>query len=131
MFRKMQFYQRMLLIVVAWSALIAAPQAFAYKQITAGTDYTCGLKNDGSVACWGSALDSISDTFTQIEAGGFRTCGLNNGGAACWSSFDYSDRAIVPGGTFTQLSAGRSHTCGLRSDGRAVCWEDNSSTLSC
>jgi len=51
MFRKMQFYQRMLLIVVAWSALIAAPQAFAYKQITAGAAHTCGLKNDGSVTC--------------------------------------------------------------------------------
>jgi len=52
MFRKMQFYQRMLLIVVAWSGLIATPQAFAaYKQITAGYSHTCGLKNDGSVTC--------------------------------------------------------------------------------
>jgi|GEM_PF-3786271 hypothetical protein len=29
MFRKVQFYQRMLLLVVAWSGLIAVPQAFA------------------------------------------------------------------------------------------------------
>jgi hypothetical protein len=34
--------RKMLLIVVAWSGLIATPQAFAYEQIEAGVYHTCG-----------------------------------------------------------------------------------------
>jgi len=73
MFRKMQFYQRMLLIVVAWSGLIAAPQTFAtYKQIVASAFDTCGLKSNGSVTCWGVGFNGQSTvpsgTFTQLSA---------------------------------------------------------------
>ena len=86
MFRKMQFYQRILLIVVAWSGLIATPQAFAYKQITTGYYHTCGLKSDGSAICWGlndkGQSTAPSGTFTQISAGGNHTCGLKSDGSA-------------------------------------------------
>jgi len=125
MFRKMQFYQRMLLFVVAWSGLIAAPQAFAYKQISAGYTHTCGLKNDGSAICWGNndygQTTVPSGTFTQISAGGLHTCGLkSDGSAVCWGS--YNSNGTVPSGTFTQISAGSGHTCGLKSDSSAICW---------
>jgi len=138
MFRKMQFYQRMLLIVVAWSGLIAAPQAFAYKQITAVGQHTCGLKNDGSATCWGSnsygESTVPSGTFTQISAGENHTCGLKSDGSAiCWGAGKTNTRnspeygqSIVPSGTFTQLSAGYDHSCGLKSDGSATCWGNNS-----
>jgi len=142
MFRKMQFYQRMLLIVVAWSSLIAAPQAFAtYKQITAGNYHTCGLKSDGSAICWGAGKDSTksgfehgqsivpSSTFTQLSAGSVHTCGLKSDGSAiCWGAgktntgIDEWGQSIVPSGTFTQISAGGIHTCGLKSDGSVTCW---------
>jgi len=126
MCRKMQFYQRMLLIVVACSGLIAAPQAFAYQQITAGSEHTCGLKNDGSAICWGDNTSNQSTvpsgTFIYLSAGGFHTCGLkSDGSATCWGSND-DGQATAPSGTFTQLSAGGFHTCGLKSDGSAVCW---------
>jgi len=122
----MQFYQRMLLIVVACSGLIAAPQAFAYQQITAGSEHTCGLKNDGSAICWGDNTSNQSTvpsgTFIYLSAGGFHTCGLkSDGSATCWGSND-DGQATAPSGTFTQLSAGGFHTCGLKSDGSAVCW---------
>ncbi len=128
MFRKMQFYQRMLLLVVAWSGLIAAPQAFAYKQIIAGAFHTCGLKSDGSVTCWGDNFYGQSTipsgTFIQLSAGNLRTCGLkSDGSAVCWG-FHTSGRPI-PSGTFTQLSAGVFHTCGLKSDGSVTCWSSN------
>jgi alpha-tubulin suppressor-like RCC1 family protein len=136
MYRKMQFYQRMLLIVVACSGLIAAPQAFAYKQIAAGGYHTCGLKNDGSVTCWGAGTTNAGDeseyqhgqsiapsgTFTQISAGGSHTCGLkSDGSAVCWG-LNVNGQTTIPSGMFTQLSAGLYHTCGLKSEGSAVCW---------
>jgi len=122
MFSKIQFYQRMLLLVVAWSALIAAPQAFAYKQITVGGSHSCGLKNDGSAACWGrnnygQTIIPVG-TFTQLSAGKYHTCGLkSDGSATCWGAgktnnaiINFEDgQSIVPNGTFTQLSAGGRH----------------------
>ena len=87
MFRKMQFYQRMLLIVVAWSGLIATPQAFAtYKQVVAGVNHTCGLKSDGRLVCWGA--------------------GKTNTGS--WPEYG---EAMPPIGTFSQVSAGDLYTC--------------------
>ena len=135
MFRKMQFYQRMLLIVVAWSGLMATPQAFAaYIQIEAGAWHTCGIKDDGSAICWGSnsygqTTTVPSGTFTQLSAGGNHTCGIkSDGSAVCWGDNQYG-QSTAPSGTFTQLSAGFRHTCGLTiSSNRApftVCWGDN------
>jgi len=129
MFRKMQFYQRMLLIMVAWSGLIAAPQAFAaYKQVVAGAFRSCGLKSDGSVTCWGSdhgGQTVPSGIFTQLSAGRTHTCGLkSDGSVTCWGTNLYG-QSIAPGGTFTQLSSGGFYTCGLKSDGSATCWGDN------
>ena len=122
MCRKMQFYHKMLLIVVACSGLIAAPQAFAYQQITAGGYHTCGLKNDGSATCWGDNTHgqstALSGTFTQLSAGRFHTCGLkSDGSAVCWGS-----TAAAPSDMFTQLISGEYHNCGLKSDGSAICW---------
>jgi len=128
MFRKMQFYQRMLLIVVAWSGLIATPQAFAYKQITAGGQHTCGLKNDGSAICWGLndfGQSTASGTFTQLSAGGYHTCGLkSDGSAVCWGDNRWG-QSTVPSSTFIYVQAGAYHTCGLGLNGRLICWGDN------
>ena len=66
-----------------------------FTQITAGSNHTCGLRNDGSYICWGD------DDVGQVS-------GPNADG----------------GMDFAQFAAGYRHTCGLRTDGSYICWGD-------
>ena len=52
--------------------------------------HTCGVKGDGTVACWGDDYYGESSapagTFTQVSASSRRhTCGVkDDGNVACW-----------------------------------------------
>ncbi len=75
MFRKMQFYQRMLLIVVAWSGLIAAPQIFLFSHTShAGESYSFITKwgsegsGDGQFSSpWRIAVDANSNIYVADQ----------------------------------------------------------------
>ncbi len=101
----------------------ATPPAGTFTQVSAGVVHTCGVKTDGTVACWGDndygQATPPAGTFTQVSAGGCHTCGVKTDGTlACWGDNDYG-QATPPAGTFTQVSAGDHHTCGVRTDGTA------------
>ena len=105
----------------------SAPPAGAFTQVSAGDYYhTCGLKSDGTVACWGDNTYGQSTppagAFTQVSAGYNHTCGLKSDGTvACWGDNTYG-QSTPPDGIFTQVSAGSWHTCGVRSDSTLACW---------
>jgi len=97
--------------------------------VSAGGRHTCGVKTDGSLACWG--LDDYGQAtppagqFTQVSAGFLHTCGVKTDGSlACWGRND-SGQATPPTGQFTQVSAGQYHACGVRRDGTLACWGRN------
>src|SRR5438094_2204048 len=73
--------------------VLLAPGTVA--QVSAGADYSCALRTDGTVACWGDnyfgQATPPADAFTQVSAGG-------------------------PGGAATPTSEG-GHTCGVKTDG--------------
>ena len=98
-------------------------------QVSAGGYHSCGLKNDGSVDCWGyngngQATDQAGP-FTQVSAGEFHSCGLKSDGSVdCWG-YNGNGQATDQAGPFTQVSAGGYHSCGLRSDDNVDCWGDN------
>src|ERR1017187_8319810 len=114
------------------SGVGSAPDAGGFTAIgyglrlAAGQTYTCVIRADGSVLCWGGLRGGESmppaGAFTQISARGDQTCGLRpDGGLACWGGL-----ATPADGSFSQISVGSSHACGLRPNGCVVCWGDNS-----
>ena len=82
----------------------AMPLVGEFTSVSAGALHTCGVKRDGSVACWGSNEDLEGNVVGQ---------------------------ATPPAGEFASISAGALHTCGVKRDGSVACWglnEDGQST---
>ncbi len=113
--------------------------------------YTCGLRPDRTVRCWGDPgeevvrhqpywpeiLDPPKREFLEIETGRLHACGLRvDGKIECWgnglsTNYDYTRAGVYPDElrtsgpqTYTALSVGGTYTCGLRSDGAIECWDD-------
>ena len=80
------------------------------KQIAMGNSFSCALKNNGTVTCWGFS--------------GYGTIG--NGGnsdslVASTLVVANSDASETLNG-ITQITAGYEHACALKNDGRLFCW---------
>ena len=95
-----------------------------FKQVGGGYGHSCGLKVDGTVACWGWNRDGRSTpppgTFRQISVGTHHACGVKTDGTvACWGLNDLGQAAPSPG-LFVQVSAGFLHTCGIKDDGTGI-----------
>ena len=96
-------------------------------QVSAGASHTCGVKPDGTVACWGLSTSGrttppVATSFYQVVAGGSHSCGVKaDSTVACWGSVTFA-QTTPPAGDFLQLSAGASHNCGVKTDGTVACW---------
>ena len=97
-------------------------------QVTAGAPYTCALKADNTVLCWGQIdgtdVASAQLDVVQVSAGSQHACAVKaDGTVVCWGRNNEA-QATVPAGLtdVTQVSAGLWHTCALKSDGTVVCW---------
>jgi alpha-tubulin suppressor-like RCC1 family protein len=76
-------------------------------QIAAGADFTCALRAEGTVSCWGNN---------------------NAGQLGDPSRATHTDAVDVAGLTDAiQVRAGLNHACAIRRDRTVVCWGDNSS----
>jgi len=97
------------------------------QRLSAGSEHTCALRSDDTVACWGSNVSGKSTppagTFKSVSAGGAHTCAIRSDDTiACWGS-DSDDISTAPAaGTFKSIDAGSAHTCAIRGDGTIVCW---------
>ena len=78
--------------------------------VSTGLGESCGVRADGSVACWpdssyGEASPPEGE-FASVSAGFGHTCGVRTGGSvACWGSNDDGE-ATPPEGEFASVSAG-------------------------
>ena len=72
------------------ATILAMIPPVRYTQVAAGWRHTCGVKTDGTVACWGDdrygkSTPPVDIFFTQVAAGEDHTCGVKTDGTvACW-----------------------------------------------
>lgn len=88
-------------------------QSLRFTAISAGGLYTCGLKSDGTVYCWGSNFSDKLGAVTPPAA----NCDVS----VC------SDAPLLVGGgfSFSQIVAGSQTTCGITTTGVGKCWGSN------
>ena len=99
--------------------------------VSAGFDFTCFLKQNGSVQCWGLNDYGQSNNYTgtdviQISAGDHSTCFLKqNGSVQCQGQNIAGQIDSYFGTDVIQISTGNSHTCFLKQNGSVQCQGDN------
>jgi Regulator of chromosome condensation (RCC1) repeat/Putative Ig domain len=103
----------------------------AETPISAGAGHTCGVGQNGRLACWGDdssgQTDASSAEFLAISAGGEHTCGIRAEGAlACWGDDAHGQTDGLPSGAQIAVSAGGRHTCAIDAGGALACWGDDS-----
>jgi alpha-tubulin suppressor-like RCC1 family protein len=126
-----------------------------FRQVDAGTDFTCAVTTDYRAFCWGNGRSGQVGngkaylsfwpkavagglSFRRVTAGGAHTCGEttlsraycwgenNNGRLGDGTTTNRLTPAAVAGGLyFAQLSAGAYHTCGKTPASVAYCWGSN------
>ena len=105
------------------TSLALEAENITYSAVEVGDNYSCGLRTDGTVACWGlnnanQASPPADTKFTAISAGQRLTCGLREDGTIqCWGRGD-----SPPDGEFRALTVDDNHGCAIKTDGLADCW---------
>jgi hypothetical protein len=102
----------------------APPGPFAF--LSAGNEGTCGIRTDGTLACWGetyfySLPDPFPGTYTDVSRHG-GVCAVQTSGAlSCWASPE-NNLVPVPSGAFAEVAIGESAACARRAAGTVACW---------
>ena len=90
-----------------------------YHALTAGPNFVCGIKLDGSARCWGSEVyGQLASDLTSLFV---QTPGTVN----MTGSSTTGDLTITG---WASLSAGGIHTCGIDAADRLFCWGNNQSS---
>jgi hypothetical protein len=100
--------------------------SLTFSDLSGGWWYFCGLRNDGTLRCWGrdtgTTLVPPSGVFTSLSSGYDFACAIRSDQAlVCFGSND-GNKATPPAGTFLAVGAGFNHACAVKSDQTLVCW---------
>ena len=101
------------LMVVALPVAMQSPQRAnaapmtGFSRVATGDSFTCAIKTDGTVWCWGrNNVKQLGDGTTTTRTRPVQVTGLTDA---------------------TQIIAGQGFACALKSDGTVACWGDNGS----
>ena len=94
------------------------PEGAAFTAISSGAQHTCGLREDGSAACWGDddwgqATPPEGGAFTAISSGsGCIPAGCGKTAQRHAGAMTSYDQTTPPeGAAFTAISSGAQRTC--------------------
>ncbi|MEK7568832.1 MAG: hypothetical protein AAB497_01830, partial [Patescibacteria group bacterium] len=95
---------------VGLAAISASP---GFYQVSAGDTHSCGLKNDGSVYCWGNNdSGQLGDNTTVAKSVPVQVLGVGGTGTLA---------------NIVSINVGSLHVCAVSSSGSAYCWGANDS----
>ncbi|MFB6262983.1 MAG: hypothetical protein ABEL76_05075 [Bradymonadaceae bacterium] len=128
-----------------------------WSSVVAGREFTCGLKEDGTVWCWGANLfGQVGDasrqdqpapkqlgdsTWKAVRAGATHVCARNTDDELkCWGYNGYGQLGADPGLktravpvdptiSWKSADAGNAITCGVNSASKLLCWGFNKNGL--
>jgi alpha-tubulin suppressor-like RCC1 family protein len=90
---------------------VLVQSGLTFTQISAGTNFACGLTSGGAAYCWGDN--------TSGELGNGGTTASNAPGPVTTGG------TPIDGVTLTQISSGDGYACALGGTGAAFCWGDD------
>ncbi len=109
------------------------PPKEQFSAVSSGYSYSCGLRTDGTVACWGTTgrgsptSDIPAETF-PISSGHGHSCGIRaDQTVTCWGTID-EKAPEAPDGKFASISSGWRYSCGVRTDQTVTCWGNHRQT---
>lgn len=102
---------------------ITSPPEGTFTTLSASEVHTCGVRTDGTLACWGDNEDGQSDaptgTFKAVSTSSdwlwAYSCGVRaDSTLACWGSPDaYAMRTPPPAGSFIAVATAGTFACAL------------------
>ncbi|MCJ7729685.1 MAG: hypothetical protein MUO27_07410, partial [Sedimentisphaerales bacterium] len=107
------------------------PAGNNFLAIGAGTYFSLGLRNDGTIVGWGrndfgQTTTPAGNNFVSIAAGGYHGLALKQDGSVVgWGRNDYGECNSPGGNDFVAIAAGGYHSLALRQDGSVVGWGRN------
>lgn len=113
--------------VDCWNKEDILPNSGTYVKISTGSFHVCGLKNDGTVECWGENSEGQNDVppmlFQDVIADGRYSCGLAmDGTIQCWGESTLGQTTPPRGSGYRSLAGGKEHACAIDFDGAIQCW---------
>ena len=102
------------------------PPTGPFRALSVGESQACGLRADGTLACWGvnfpPPIDPPPGLYSSVSAGLGYSCGVRvNRTVVCWGRLA-QPTVQERGGPFSVVAAGEYHACGLRANQTIDCW---------
>lgn len=93
----------------------------AYVEIAASDHYTCGIRSNQQVDCWGDAPANAPSFLKEISIGPKTACGVDpNGVLHCWGAAEGFEAPI--GEELTKVGVGDGFACALDPKRHPHCW---------